>query len=51
MRKQVSETSVSRAAIELYPDTVERPRPQVALCESGRPITDWDEALRGFGGR
>jgi Arc/MetJ-type ribon-helix-helix transcriptional regulator len=50
-RKRVSEASVIRAAIELYTDTVERPRPRVALYETGAPITDWDEALRGFGER
>lgn len=50
-RKRVSEASVIRAAIELYTDTVERPRPRVALYETGAPITDWDEALSGFGER
>lgn len=50
-RKHVSEASVIRAALELYTDTVERSRPRVALYETGRPIDDWDEALRGFGER
>jgi predicted transcriptional regulator len=50
-RKSVSEASVIRSAIEHYTDSVERPRPRVALYETGRPIADWDEALRGFGER
>lgn len=50
-RKRVSEAAVIRAAIESYTSGVERPRPRVALYESGAPISDWDEALRGFGER
>lgn len=50
-RRRVSEASVIRSAIEHYTDTVEPPRPRVALYETGRPISDWDEALRGFGER
>lgn len=49
--KHVSEASVIRSAIELYTETVERPRPRVAIYETERPIADWDEALRGFGKR
>jgi len=50
-RKRVSEAAVIRAALEHYTGTIERPRPQTALYETGRPIEDWDAALQGFGER
>lgn len=43
-----SEADVIRAALELYTGQT-RPRPTLPLARSGAPITDWDEALRGFG--
>ena len=42
-----SEADVIRAAIDSY--TADPPRPRLGLFESGRPIEDWDEAMRGFG--
>ena len=50
-RNRVSEAAVIRAALEHYTSTVERPRPRTALYETGRPIDDWDAALKGFGER
>lgn len=44
-----SEADVIRTAIDQYTNAP-RPRPRFPLFESlGEPITDWDEAMRGFG--
>lgn len=45
---QRSEAEVLRAAIDEYTSRA-RPRPRGALFELDEPITDWDEAMRGFG--
>lgn len=45
--RSTSEADVIRAAIDSF--TAESPRPRIGLFESGRPIEDWDEAMRGFG--
>ena len=50
-RKRMSEAAVIRAALEHYTSEVERPRPRVALFETGAPVDDWDRALDGFGER
>jgi Ribbon-helix-helix protein, copG family len=42
-----SEADVIRTALEAF-TTGSRPRPRLPLF-SIEPITDWDEALRGFG--
>lgn len=43
-----SEAEVIRAALDAY--TLETPpRPTFPLFSSGKPIEDWDEAMRGFG--
>jgi len=44
-----SEAEVIRAAIAAAVPPLERPRPTLPLFDSGRPIEDWDEAMRGFG--
>jgi len=45
-----SEAHVIRTAIEQFAASLERPRPKLPLFESlGEPITDFDEAMRGFG--
>ena len=44
-----SEAEVIRNALEAY-TTREAPRPRTGLF-SAPPITDWDEAMRGFGER
>ena len=43
-----SEADVVRTALEEY-TARQRPRPRFPLINSGKPITDWDEAMRGFG--
>jgi hypothetical protein len=47
----LSEAELIRTAIAEYTSTHARPRPRWPLFASGEvePITDWDEALRGFG--
>jgi hypothetical protein len=47
----MSESEVIREAIEEYTRTHIRPRPRLPLFSIGEfePITDWDEAMRGFG--
>lgn len=46
---QRSEAEVIRAAIDKYTNGT-RPRPRGGFIRTlGEPITDWDEALRGFG--
>jgi Arc/MetJ-type ribon-helix-helix transcriptional regulator len=42
-----SEADVIRAALEEF-TARERPRPRLGLF-SAEPITDWDEAMKGFG--
>jgi hypothetical protein len=44
-----SEADVIRAALEQYTREHAPPRPRLPLFSSGKPITDWDEAMRGFG--
>jgi hypothetical protein len=46
-----SEAELIRAAIDEYTRTHARPRPRFPLFSTGElePITDWDEAMRGFG--
>jgi ribbon-helix-helix CopG family protein len=43
-----SEAEVIRAAIEAF-TPVQRRRPRLPLFHSGKPIEDWDEAMKGFG--
>ena len=43
-----SEADVIRAALEAFTAPPERPRPRLGLFHA-EPITDWDEAMRGFG--
>jgi hypothetical protein len=44
-----SEAEVMRTALSRYADEI-RPQPRFGLFQSlGEPITDWDDALRGFG--
>ena len=43
-----SEAELIRSAIEKLTETI-RPRPRFGIFKGGDPITDWDEALRGFG--
>jgi hypothetical protein len=47
----LSEAELIRAAIDEYTRTHARPRPRFPLFAIGEvePITDWDEAMRGFG--
>ena len=53
LERMASETEASEA--DLIRQAVERitrdhhPRPRLGLAESGAPIEDWDEALRGLG--
>ena len=44
-----SEADVIRAALDAAVPTLERPRPTFPLFDSGKPVKDWDEAMRGFG--
>jgi hypothetical protein len=44
----LSEAELIRAAIDEYTRTHVRPRPRFGLF-SMEPITDWDEAMKGFG--
>ena len=44
-----SEAAVIRDALDEYARNHSRPRPRFGLFASGKPITDWDEAMRGFG--
>ena len=44
-----SEAQVIRAALDRYTLEHAPPRPRLPLFSSGKPITDWDEAMRGFG--
>lgn len=43
-----SEADLIRRAIERLTEG-HRPRPRLGGFASGEPVTDWDEALRGFG--
>jgi Ribbon-helix-helix protein, copG family len=43
-----SEAELIRTALEEF-TARERPRPTLPLFSSGKPITDWDEAMKGFG--
>jgi hypothetical protein len=47
----LSEAELIRTAVDVYTRTHARPRPRLPLFSVGEvePITDWDEALRGFG--
>jgi hypothetical protein len=47
----LSEAEVIRAAVDEYTRTHVRPRPAFPLFAIGEvaPVTDWDEAMRGFG--
>lgn len=47
----LSEAELIRAAIDEYTRAHVRPRPRLPLFSSGEVavITDWDEAMRGFG--
>ncbi len=45
---EMSEADLIRKAIEQLTGD-HRPRPRLGAFESGRPISDWDGALRGFG--
>jgi hypothetical protein len=45
----VSESEVVRAAIDEYTRTHARPRLPLFSIGEFEPITDWDEAMRGFG--
>jgi len=47
----LSEAEVIRAAVDEYTRTHLRPRPRFPLFSLGEvdAITDWDEAMRGFG--
>jgi len=47
-RNGMSEAAAIRAALDEYTRNHEPPRPRFPLF-SGEPITDWDEAMRGFG--
>ena len=44
----LSEAELIRVAIDQYTRNHARPRPRFPLF-SAEPITDWDEAMRGFG--
>jgi hypothetical protein len=47
----LSEAELIRSAVDEYTRTHVRPRPRLPLFSSGEVavITDWDEAMRGFG--
>jgi hypothetical protein len=47
----LSEAELIRAAVDEYTRTHVRPRPRLPLFSSDElaAITDWDEAMRGFG--
>jgi hypothetical protein len=45
----MSEAQLVRTAIEHYTTEHVRPRPKLPLFRTLEPITDWDEAMRGFG--
>ena len=47
----VSEAELIRSAIDDYTRTRVRPRPRFPLFSVGEvePVTDWEEAMRGFG--
>lgn len=47
--RAVSEAEVIRAAVDAAVPPLEHPRPTFPLFNSGKPIADWDEAMRGFG--
>jgi plasmid stability protein len=47
--RATSEAEVIRAALDAGVPPLERPRPTFPLFNSGQPIKDWDEAMRGFG--
>lgn len=47
--RATSEADVIRSALDAGVPPLERPRPTVPLFDSGKPIEDWDEAMRGFG--
>jgi hypothetical protein len=44
-----SEAEIIRLAVEEFTATRARPRPKLPLFRSAEPVTDFDEALRGFG--
>jgi hypothetical protein len=44
-----SEAEIIRAAVDAYTLHTNPPRPKFPLFSSGKPIEDWDEAMRGFG--
>lgn len=47
--RSTSEAEVIRTAVDAAVPPLERPRPTFPLFDSGQPIEDWDEAMRGFG--
>lgn len=47
--RSTSEAEVIRTAVDAAVPPLERPRPTFPLFNSGRPIEDWDEAMRDFG--
>ncbi len=48
-REGRSEADIIRAALDEFTAARERPRPTLPLVRGIEPITDWDEAMRGFG--
>jgi hypothetical protein len=50
-RDGMSEAAAIRAALDEYARNHEPPRPRFPLFSGDdlEPITDWDEAMRGFG--
>jgi hypothetical protein len=44
-----SEAEIIRAAVDAYTLHTNPPRPKLPLFSSGKPIENWDEAMRGFG--
>jgi len=47
--RNVSEAELIRRAVNAAVPPLERPRPTLPLFDSGKPIEDWGEAMRGFG--